>query len=73
VKKAPREIIPPAVGKHVCYDPGTHDYAAFYNGELLGYCQTRPEAENLADDHVYQLSRRQTVPADDLATCGEVL
>ncbi len=34
------------------------DYAAYYDGQLLGYRPTRLAAEALADQHVYDLITR---------------
>jgi hypothetical protein len=57
--------IPP--GKHVHRDPETGDYAAYYDGELLGYRATKPEAQALADQHAYNLLRRgDPAPAGEL-------
>lgn len=48
-----QQSIPP--GKHVEHDRATGDFAAYYDGELLGYRRARPEAEALCDQHVYDL------------------
>ncbi|MBK9945550.1 MAG: hypothetical protein IPP13_28500 [Kouleothrix sp.] len=64
------EDLPP--GKHVERDALTGDYAAYFDGELLGYRPSRPEAETLADQHVYDLFRRGgAVMAGDLAVSAE--
>jgi hypothetical protein len=57
--------IPP--GKHVERDPETGDYAAYYDGQLLGYRATKPEAEDLCDQHVWNLlTKGRPVPAGEL-------
>ncbi len=62
----PPEDLPP--GKHVEHDAITGDYAAYFNRELLGYRATRPEAQALADQHVYDLFRHgAAVTAGELA------
>jgi hypothetical protein len=45
------------LGKHIERDRETGDYAAFYDGELLGYRCTYEEAKTLADQYVFDLSR----------------
>lgn len=47
-----RRILPPSAppgpGKHIAFDRATGDYAAYYDGQLLGYRPTHPEAQALA-------------------------
>lgn len=63
-------IIPP--GKHIALDPHTGDYAAYYDGELLGYRPTRPEAQALADQHAYnRLCRGRALLVGDRAAEAE--
>lgn len=40
----------PAQGKYVFCDPITHDYAMYFDGGLVGYARTRPEAERSLDE-----------------------
>ncbi len=54
-------ILPP--GRHVVRDPETGDFAAYYDGELLGYRERRDDAEQLAADHEYEILRRRPAPA----------
>jgi hypothetical protein len=54
-------------GKHVERDPITGDYAAYYDGEILGYRPTRLKAEELADQYAWDLlTKGVTVPAGEL-------
>lgn len=43
-------------GKHIRYESG--DYAAFYDGRIIGYRATRIEAESLLDGYVFGLLMR---------------
>jgi len=62
------ESIPP--GKHIARTEDG-DYAAFYDGQILGYRRTRPEAEALCDEYVYNLFLHgNAVLAGDLAPAG---
>lgn len=47
------------MGKHIAYESG--DYAAYYDGQIVGYRATYSEAESLLDGHVYDLLKRGTV------------
>lgn len=46
-------------GKYIAYDRETEDYAAYYDGQLLGYRATYAQAEQLADEHAYRVLRHQ--------------
>jgi hypothetical protein len=62
----------PGPGKHIQRDPITGDWAAYYDGELLGYRKRRDQAQTLADQHVYDLFRHdQPVTAGELAAGAE--
>jgi hypothetical protein len=56
-----KRILPPPappiipMGKHIQYNPISGDYGAFYDRHFLGFRRTRPEAQTLADQHVYEL------------------
>lgn len=45
------------MGKHIVMEAPA-DFATYYDGELLGYRGTRPEAEELADGYVFEQLRR---------------
>lgn len=65
-----RQSIPP--GKHIERDRLTGDWAAYYDGELLGYRRTKTEAQALADQHVYELFLHGVpVTAGELAAGAE--
>jgi hypothetical protein len=72
---ANRIIPPPAApgpGKHIAYDPITGDWAAYYNGNLLGYRKRQDQAQTLADQFVYDLFRHGgAVTAGELAAGAE--
>jgi hypothetical protein len=62
----------PGPGKHIAFDRETGDYAAYYDGELLGYRRKHHEAQALADQHVYDLFQRgQPITAGELAAGAE--
>jgi hypothetical protein len=71
-----KRILPPPAapgpGKHVAFDRATGDYAAYYDGQLLGYRATHPEAQALADQYVHDLfTHGQPVPAGELTAGAE--
>lgn len=45
----------PLYRKEVVYDPETHDYAAYLDGELVGFGRNQLEAETLLNDLVIEL------------------
>ena len=51
-------------GRHVQRDPETGDWAAYYDGEFLGYRARRDDAEQLAADHEREILRRRPAPAE---------
>jgi hypothetical protein len=54
-------------GKHVEHDPITSDFAAYYDGQLLGYRATRIAAQDLCNQYVWDLlTKGVTVPAGEL-------
>lgn len=53
-------ILPP--GKHIAFDPETGDYAAYYDGQLLGYRPTPDTAQQLADDYARAQLVRANLP-----------
>ena len=62
----------PCPGKHIVFDPITGDYAAYYNGQLLGYRKRQDQAQTLADQFVYDLFRHGgAVTAGELAAGAE--
>ena len=60
-----QDIVPP--GKHVARDPITGDFAAYYDGELIGYRERRDDAEQLAADHEREIMRRHPAPRREAA------
>jgi hypothetical protein len=71
-----KRIVPPpaarGAGKHIERDPITGDWAAYYNGNLLGYRSRRDQAQTLADQHVYDLfTHGGAVTAGELAAGAE--
>lgn len=62
VKRTPEDPFghnPPARGKHVAYDRYTKDHYAYFDGRFIGARTTRREAEELLDDHAYDLARHE--------------
>lgn len=53
----------PAFTKEVRYDAVTRDFAAYVNGQILGWTATYMQAQTLCDDFVYE-SLRRTSHAD---------
>lgn len=71
-----KRILPPPAapgpGKHIERDRATGDYAAYYDGELLGYRAKHHEATALADQYVYDLFQRgRPITAGELAAGAE--
>jgi hypothetical protein len=58
----------PSPGKHIEYDPITGDWAAYYNGQLLGYRKRQDQAQTLADQFVYDLLRHGGAVTADVET-----
>lgn len=44
--------------KHIRYDRLTKDYAAYVDGNLIGYYRTRSEAEAACDAYTFERLRR---------------
>ena len=44
--------------KTITFDRLTKDYAAYVNGNLLGYFRTRTEAEEACNVYIYEQLRR---------------
>jgi hypothetical protein len=62
----------PRPGKHIAFDPITGDYAAYYNGQLLGYRERHDQAQALADQFVYDLFHHGgAITAGELAAGAE--
>jgi len=56
---------PGAFRTFIVYDPETHDFAMFLNGDLIGFARTYQEAEVALDAVVYEIlvhQRGQDVP-----------
>jgi hypothetical protein len=47
----------PLYVKEIVYDRETHDYAAYLDGELVGFGRTYLEAETLLDSLVLELCK----------------
>lgn len=45
--------------KEIVYDPETHDYAMYLDGELVGFARTYHEAEVTLDQLVFELMSGQ--------------
>jgi len=62
----------PGPGKHIERDPITGDWAAFYDGYLIGYRPKRDQAQTLADQYVYDLfTHGHPITAGELAVGAE--
>jgi hypothetical protein len=63
----------PATGKHIEYDRETCEYAAYYDGNLVGFFGTPWQAESALDDIAYDVLTHPQASADAVAQYREEL